>query len=184
MAHARHEMAGGTEGRGTSNEEPQQLVEEAEGVRLYLSARSMTGYRGVDKDGGKYRARTNRSGQRVLLGYFGTAIEAALACARYEMAGGTEGCGTTDEVEVEVESEPSVSEGALSAGEELGYDELGRMSDADDEGDEVEVEVDEDDSDDDEANAMDAGHKATREASEAKYSYGTVLWAKMKCDAA
>jgi len=67
------------------------VVTEAEGVLLHLSERSATGYAGVAFRPGQaskpYYARAGRvSGRNVNLGHFATAVEAALAIARYRAA--------------------------------------------------------------------------------------------------
>ncbi|EOD14494.1 hypothetical protein EMIHUDRAFT_196857 [Emiliania huxleyi CCMP1516] len=68
------------------------LVAEAEGLRLHLSSSSSTGYRGVweqypgifgvRKCGGRFQAAHSAGGKQVHLGYFDTAVEAAVAYAR------------------------------------------------------------------------------------------------------
>ncbi|EOD23504.1 hypothetical protein EMIHUDRAFT_123683, partial [Emiliania huxleyi CCMP1516] len=65
------------------------LAAEAEGLRLHLSSRSNnTGYKGVYKDGSRFKARDRVDGRRgrvdgktVSLGTFDTAVEAAVAYA-------------------------------------------------------------------------------------------------------
>ena len=63
-----------------------EVIREAEGVRLCLSSKSTTGYKGVWKNGSKFEAvRQGSSEQRAYLGVFDTAVAAALAVARAEM---------------------------------------------------------------------------------------------------
>ena len=65
------------------------VVKEAEGLKLHLSDRGKTGYLGVckqndDRRSAKpYQARLYYSDQNVSLGYHATAVEAAVAVARY-----------------------------------------------------------------------------------------------------
>ena len=65
-------------------EEESGVVREAEGLRLHLShsSTSSTGYRGVYKHHGRFRARLWRGGKEEQLGSFDTAVEAAVAYAR------------------------------------------------------------------------------------------------------
>lgn len=68
------------EGRG-----PSVPVEEAEGLRLHLSRCSNTGYRGVTRcwhSAGRFRACRGDKCSRKDLGYFDTAVDAAVAVAR------------------------------------------------------------------------------------------------------
>ena len=58
------------------------LVAKAEGLRLHLSSSSATGYRGVFKNGSRFQAKQQVDGRQVCYGYFGTAVEAAVAYAR------------------------------------------------------------------------------------------------------
>ncbi|EOD08643.1 hypothetical protein EMIHUDRAFT_217386 [Emiliania huxleyi CCMP1516] len=58
------------------------LPTEAEGLRLHLSSTSATGYKGVSRDEGRFRAIREVDGRRVSLGCFATAVEAAVAYAR------------------------------------------------------------------------------------------------------
>jgi len=58
------------------------VVADAGGVRLHLSSRNPTGYRGVTKDCGRFRVEIKLNGRRVHLGTFDTAVEAAVAFAR------------------------------------------------------------------------------------------------------
>ena len=55
---------------------------EAEGLRLHLSGTSSTGYRGVHKDGHRFRAQINREGTKKNLGLYDSALQAAVAFAR------------------------------------------------------------------------------------------------------
>ena len=71
-------------------QEGEQEVAEAEGLRLHLSSRSATGYRGVYKDHGSFQARHRVGGKQVCLGNFDTAAEAAVAYARAVGQGPTE----------------------------------------------------------------------------------------------
>lgn len=57
-------------------------VEESEGIKLFLSSRSPTGYRGVRKERLRYRAEVWSRGKHRNLGTFGSAVDAAVAYAR------------------------------------------------------------------------------------------------------
>ena len=59
------------------------VATEAEGLRLHLSSRSATGYKGVSKQpSGRFQAIHEVDGRRVSLGLFDTPVEAAVAYAR------------------------------------------------------------------------------------------------------
>jgi hypothetical protein len=55
----------------------------AEGLELVLSAKSKTGFKGVSKDGGKYKVEITENGTSRHLGNFATPEEAALCYARH-----------------------------------------------------------------------------------------------------
>jgi len=55
----------------------------AEGLELVLSAKSKTGFKGVSKDGGKYKVEITENGKSRYLGNFATPEEAALCYARH-----------------------------------------------------------------------------------------------------
>ena len=57
-------------------------VEESEGIKLFLSSRSPTGYRGVRKERSRFRAEVWTKGKHRNLGTFPTAVEAAVAYAK------------------------------------------------------------------------------------------------------
>ena len=60
------------------------IVSQAGGVQLIHSARSATGYMGVcGVSGGRFMARVTRQGQKVSLGVFKTAVDAAVAYAKH-----------------------------------------------------------------------------------------------------
>ena len=60
------------------------LVREADGLQLRLSRRSSTGYKRVIRDhDGKYRARVEMGNNPGNLGRYETAVEAAVAVARF-----------------------------------------------------------------------------------------------------
>ena len=65
---------------------PQAVLHEAGGVRLQMSLKSKTGYKGVWKKKGKekFRASSNKYGETVHLGTYSTAVDAAQAVAHYE----------------------------------------------------------------------------------------------------
>jgi len=77
--------AGAAAGAATSA-----VVAEAEGLRLHLSSGSVTGYKGVCKDRGRFQARHWMDGSLAHLGNFYTAAEAAVAYARAVGQGPTE----------------------------------------------------------------------------------------------
>ena len=90
-----------------------EVVKEAEGVKLHLYRRGSTGYLGVRLDKGRYRAALSSGGKRIHIGNYGTAVEAAVAYAKYVATAGREESSKEkvsereDEVEVmeEVEEE-------------------------------------------------------------------------------
>eukprot|EP00312_Isochrysidales_sp_CCMP1244_P030382 CAMPEP_0202802596 /NCGR_PEP_ID=MMETSP1388-20130828/102718_1 /ASSEMBLY_ACC=CAM_ASM_000864 /TAXON_ID=37098 /ORGANISM="Isochrysis sp, Strain CCMP1244" /LENGTH=418 /DNA_ID=CAMNT_0049472587 /DNA_START=23 /DNA_END=1276 /DNA_ORIENTATION=- len=57
------------------------VATEAEGLRLHLSRRASTGYKGVCLQKGRFRASCTRDGRSLFLGYFDSAVEAAVAYA-------------------------------------------------------------------------------------------------------
>ena len=59
---------------------PTGLVAEAEGVRLHLSGKSATGYKGVYEKNGRFSARVHNPERN--LGTYDTVVQAALAYAR------------------------------------------------------------------------------------------------------
>jgi len=58
------------------------VATESEGLQLHLSDKNSTGYKGVVKDQGRFRAERWVGGRRTLIGTFDTAVEAAVARAR------------------------------------------------------------------------------------------------------
>ena len=59
------------------------LVSESHGIRLHLSRKSPTGYKGVYRHGLlRYRSQITTGGSDIHLGMYGTAVEAAVAYAR------------------------------------------------------------------------------------------------------
>ena len=54
----------------------------AEGLELVPSAKSKTGFKGVSKNGGKYKVEIKENGKLRFLGNFATPEEAALCYAR------------------------------------------------------------------------------------------------------
>jgi hypothetical protein len=62
------------------------VVREADGFELHISSRSATGYYGVTKKKGRYQARSKID--CMYLGMHDTAVEAAVACARYAASAG------------------------------------------------------------------------------------------------
>ncbi|EOD21073.1 hypothetical protein EMIHUDRAFT_101766 [Emiliania huxleyi CCMP1516] len=75
-------LAASEPGRAASELEGAAVTTEAEGLRLHLSNSNSTGYRGVHKHSGRFRAQHRVNGRIVYLGYFDTAVEAAVAYAR------------------------------------------------------------------------------------------------------
>ena len=67
------------------------LAAEAEGYTLVLSQKSVTGYKHVVFSQGKYRPSVQRAGKNVRLGAYETAVEAAVAVARFLKHGREEG---------------------------------------------------------------------------------------------
>ena len=59
------------------------LPTEADGLQLHLSATSSTGYKRVTQRSGRFQAEVREDGKKVILGNFGTAVEAAVAVARH-----------------------------------------------------------------------------------------------------
>ena len=65
-------------------EDPDAVVNEAEGYKLFLSAKTATGYMGVFKQSsGRFIARRMAGGKDVCIGTFDTAVEAAVAFAKH-----------------------------------------------------------------------------------------------------
>ena len=62
------------------------LVTEHHGIALHLSQKSNTGYRGVNKFEGRYKAYHVNGGKQKHLGIFSTAVEAAVAVAQEKAA--------------------------------------------------------------------------------------------------
>ncbi|EOD39800.1 hypothetical protein EMIHUDRAFT_223336 [Emiliania huxleyi CCMP1516] len=76
-------LAASEPGRAASEPQGAAVATEAEGLRLHLSSSGNTGYRGVRKQAsGRFQARHMVNGRSVSLGYFDTAVEAAVAYAR------------------------------------------------------------------------------------------------------
>eukprot|EP00900_Chrysochromulina_parva_P009663 jgi/Chrpa1/18699/Chrysochromulina_OHIO_Genome00022198-RA len=125
------------------------MVTEAEGLRLHLSPRSSSGYRGVTRipnypsgqpPAKPFQARYKRDERLVSLGCFATAVEAAVAYAKHiardgEAAAEEEGAGHVDEGDEN-------DEGSDEQDEE---DEEDEEDDEDDEVGEPEGEVDDED---------------------------------------
>ena len=64
----------------------EEVVEEAEGLRLHTSdIATTTGYKNVARTGQSFEAAVTRNGERHSLGKFPTAVEAAVAFARYRL---------------------------------------------------------------------------------------------------
>ena len=57
-------------------------VSESEGIRLWLSNMTPTGYKGVYADGRGFRAQRRKNGSQVVIGRYDSAVEAAVAYAR------------------------------------------------------------------------------------------------------
>ena len=84
------------------------VAREAEEMQLHLSLRSCTGYQGVFRLADKARAKPFqahmwRDGRKVSLGYFATAVEAAIAYAKHVAA--EEGGEAEEEEEEEEDGE-------------------------------------------------------------------------------
>ena len=89
----------------------------SQGVSLHLSGKSSTGYKGVCwTQTGRYQAGTQRDGKHIHIGRFDTAVEAAVAYAKYvQSLGGAEVGGEVGEEvgeEEEQEEEQEPEEGA------------------------------------------------------------------------
>ena len=87
-------------------------VAEAAGLRLHLSEKNPTGYRGVRSSGGRFVAQHTLDGKYTYLGVFDTAVEAAVAYAKHRQLHGELVTNMSDEkmheeieVEMEVESD-------------------------------------------------------------------------------
>ena len=59
------------------------VVKEIDGVKLHLSLRSSTGYRGVAPDRGRFKAEIKSGRERIYIGCYGTAVEAAVEYAKH-----------------------------------------------------------------------------------------------------
>ena len=73
------------------------VVSEADGIRLHLSAQNSLGYTGVSRRGKRFKAKKLMSGRYVYLGGFETAVAAAVAYARYVMKGGAEDADSSED---------------------------------------------------------------------------------------
>ena len=71
------------EQEGVAVEPSAAVVTEAEGLQLHLSYSSATGYRGVCLIGSRFQAYYVLKSTKKYLGRFDTAVEAAVAYARY-----------------------------------------------------------------------------------------------------
>lgn len=69
-------------GEGQETEGNEKIQAEAQSLRLHLSSKSSTGYKGVVNDHNRFRAQIQHGGPYAHLGYFDTAVEAAIAYAR------------------------------------------------------------------------------------------------------
>ena len=108
-------------------EGPDGIVQEAEGLKLHLNPRSASGYRGVtaNPDRGSGSRSFRAMAGRVYLGYFATAVEAAVRIARHVQQQEPEAM----EEEQEAEQEPEAMEGQEEEEEEDRQREL-RVGDA------------------------------------------------------
>ncbi|EOD31629.1 Hypothetical protein EMIHUDRAFT_231600 [Emiliania huxleyi CCMP1516] len=76
-------LAASEPGKAASEPQGAAFATEAEGLRLHLSSSSNTGYQGVyNLASGRFEAKRKVDGRTVHLGYFATAVEAAVAYAR------------------------------------------------------------------------------------------------------
>jgi hypothetical protein len=81
--HLQEEGAGVDEEEEEEEEkEEKELVKEAEGLKLHLSSKSRTGYLHVIDQGSRFRAKATG---KFCLGAFASAVEAAVAVARYNL---------------------------------------------------------------------------------------------------
>ncbi|EOD20879.1 hypothetical protein EMIHUDRAFT_117407 [Emiliania huxleyi CCMP1516] len=105
---------------------PPIVATEAEGLRLHLSSRCSTGYLGVfeHRSSGRFEARRSVDGRQVTIGYFGSAVAAAVAYARAvgEAAAATAGeagpsAAAAGEASDSGEGEPGGAGGEAAAGE-------------------------------------------------------------------
>mgnify|MGYP000874477695 FL=1 len=150
VAYARH-MA--RDGESAGEADAAGMVTEAEGLRLHLSPRSNTGYRSVYRipnySSGQppakpFQARYKRDERLVSLGYFATAVEAAVAYAKHMARGGeaaaeAEGAGHVDECD---ENDESSDEQDEEDDEDDEDDEVGEPDgEVDDEDGEVKLEL-------------------------------------------
>ena len=88
VAYARHarqaeEQVAASSSAGGSADEEEELLEEVDGIKLHLSSNNATGYKGVFAQHGRFQAALSSNGNRHSIGYFPTAVEAAVAYARY-----------------------------------------------------------------------------------------------------
>ena len=75
---------GGATEIAAAAEEEEAEYEEVEGWRLRLNPSSKTGYVGVSQSGQRFSAAFSEAGQTISLGSYATAVEAAIAVAKYE----------------------------------------------------------------------------------------------------
>ena len=69
------------DGGGSGDDD--ELVTEAEGLKLWRSSRTPTGYRAVYASGNRFLVQVHSGGKNVHLGTHGTAVQAAVAVARF-----------------------------------------------------------------------------------------------------
>jgi len=109
--------------RRSARPRPQALLGDAQGLRLHLSTRSKTGFAKVYQhgDSGRFEAQRSVDGKTQSLGYFGSALEAAVAYAVAYAAAeaeAEEGEGEEEEEGVEGEEEEGEEEEEEEAVEE------------------------------------------------------------------
>ena len=166
VAYARH-ITRDSKAAGEADSEG--IVTKADGMQLHLSPRSSTGYRRVyhmsnypsgQPPAKPFQTQDRRDGRNVSLGYFATAVEAAVAYARHiardgEAAAEAEGAGHVDEGDENDEGSDEQDE----EDDEDDEDEVGELDgEVDDEDGEVKLELtptedeeeDEDEDDDEE----------------------------------
>jgi len=75
--------------RGEDEDEDDGLPSQSQGIELHKRRKLASGYLGVYKDKSRFQARLSRNGKQVSLGQFDTAVDAAVAVARYMKERGT-----------------------------------------------------------------------------------------------
>jgi hypothetical protein len=122
VAGVEYTAAAAAEGETTAEGPAAAVVEFAEGLRLHLSSRSSTGYRGVyykpsNAKDRKYFAQLMEGSRFVSLGHYATALEAAVAYAKHVGEAGAEQPGSRPRAPT-VRASKAVTSGATTSADD------------------------------------------------------------------